>query len=291
MYVDTQGVPYSDYGVYRGIDIGRQRSLLSVAERGLWCWNEFDLSGGGDRVLLSYDWSRWPVNRDANPGDVERARAALLSCARWLLEAIQARDNHLIWVHPYPISYETRPGWASAHTQAVALQLFVRTTVLTDDARYAASVPGLLRAFSVPVRRGGLLDDVGPYAPWFEKFADPENQRPKVLNGMLFTLLGLRDVAARTGGMAAREAYESGLEAVLRAMPAFDLGDWSAYDIFGKRASSHYHDIHVEQLALLHEAERDPRLAQWRDLFATYARRRAARVINSNQRSTATRSS
>lgn len=28
MHVDANGVPYSEYGVYRGIEIGRQRSVL-----------------------------------------------------------------------------------------------------------------------------------------------------------------------------------------------------------------------------------------------------------------------
>ena len=61
IYVDEHGVPYTDYGLYGGIEIGIQRSILAVAERGLWYWNELNLSGSDERILLSYDWTKWPM--------------------------------------------------------------------------------------------------------------------------------------------------------------------------------------------------------------------------------------
>ena len=39
--IDEQGIPWSDYGEYYGLSIGRQRSVLAVAERGLYYWNTF----------------------------------------------------------------------------------------------------------------------------------------------------------------------------------------------------------------------------------------------------------
>ena len=58
LFVDLNGVPYSEYGVYKGVDIGRQRSILAVAECGLWY-------SSSPITLLSYQWgSVWPVNRD-----------------------------------------------------------------------------------------------------------------------------------------------------------------------------------------------------------------------------------
>jgi hypothetical protein len=95
MYVDEAGLPYSEYGVYKGVDIGRQRSILAVAECELWCWNEYCL--GEDRVLLSYDWSRWPKNRDANPGNRDHAAQVMLNCARWLIDRIRHEDRCSVW--------------------------------------------------------------------------------------------------------------------------------------------------------------------------------------------------
>jgi len=269
MYVDKEGVPYHDYGLYKGIDIGRQRSILAVAERGLWYWNEFNLSRSGEQVLLSYDWARWPINREQNPANDEAARTMLIHCADWLMNNLTDRGSHLLWRYDYPMSYGVQAGWGSAHAQAVGLQLLLRASEL-DGGSYMAPVEGLLRAFDVPIEDGGLLDNSNPQVPWFEKFASSESQRPKVLNGMLFTLLGLHDVANRTGLEAARRLYEVGLGSVLRVMDHYDLGDWSAYDIQGKPASLHYHHIHVEQLDRLFRIEGDIQLVQWRDKFASY---------------------
>ncbi|WP_024586621.1 hypothetical protein [Aliihoeflea sp. 2WW] len=84
MYVDGDGIPYSDYANYRGIELGLQRSILAVAERGLWYWNEF-LRGRFQRpLLLSYDWKRWPENRGGNPKNADDAQAMLIKCADWV---------------------------------------------------------------------------------------------------------------------------------------------------------------------------------------------------------------
>jgi len=269
MYVDEEGVPYGNYGLYTGMDIGRRCSVLAVAERGLWYWNEFNLSGSGEQVLLSYDWTKWPINKEQNPTTAESARTMLIHCADWLMNNLTDRGGYLLWCYDYPMTYGVQAGWGSAHAQAVGLQLLLRASELNGDS-YLAPIEGLLRTFDVQIEDGGLLDNSNPQIPWFEKFAHSESQRPKVLNGMLFTLLGLHDVANRTGLEAPRLLYEIGLGSVLRLMDRYDLGDWSAYDIQRKPASLHYHTIHVEQLDRLFSIEGNTRLAEWRDRFASY---------------------
>lgn len=268
MYVDEGGLPYSDYGTYNGIDIGRQRSILSVAERGLWCWNQFDF--GADKVLLSYDWNKWPVNREQNPTDSSEALRVFRSCSDWMLNEIQDKDNFAVWVYPYPMSYGTASGWRSAHAQAAGLQLLVRAARLLKRPEFLKPVDCLLSAFDVAVDAGGLLDTSEAGLPWFEKFADPNNRKPKVLNGLLFAILGLRDVHRYTGNSHALYLADMGLESALALLPRFDLGDWSAYDIEGKRASPRYHNIHIRQMARLAEETNDKRLLDWYDRFQGY---------------------
>ncbi len=269
MYVDEAGLPYSDYGVYLGIDIGRQRSILSVAERGLWCWNQFDL--GDDKVLLSYDWNKWPVNREKNPTDLSEALRVFRSCVIWMLREIHDNEDFAVWIYPYPMAYGTASGWRSAHAQATGLQLLVRAALYLREPEFLKPVDRLLSAFDVPVEDGGLLDISEASIPWFEKFADPGNRKPKVLNGLLFAIIGLRDVHNYTGNSHALKLANTGLESALALMPRFDLEDWSAYDIEGKRATPHYHDIHIRQLALLARETGDERLLAWHDRFVAYS--------------------
>lgn len=269
MYVDESGIPYTDYGNQKGNPSGIQHSIVAVAERGLWYWNEFNLSGCGDQVLLSYDWAKWPINKDQSPTTADSARTMLLNCADWLMDRLTDRGSYLIWCYDYPSYYGVQAGWGSAHAQALGIQLLLRASELSDVG-YSVPVERLLTAFSVPIEEGGLLDNSDPRAPWFEKFASPESQRPKVLNGMLFTLLGLHDAASRTGLEAPMRQYKRGLKSALQLMERYDLGDWSAYNIQGKPASAHYHRIHIEQLDRLFHIEGDGQLAQWRDRFASY---------------------
>lgn len=266
MFVDAEGVPYSEYGQYRGIDIGRQRSILAVAERGLWYWNNYLAEPPDRTVLLSYDWLRFPINKNFTPAGVGEARAMLLRCAEWLLHQLQQREGYSVWAYSYPISYGAKPGWRSAHAQAVGLQLLARAEEISEGGGYLAPMDELLAAFSVDVRDGGLSTIEGGHI-WFEKIADSEIEQPKILNGMLFSVLGLLDVAKRTGDRNARALADEGLATAVDCLPRFDLGDWSAHDIFGRRASPHYHDIHIAQCGQLFSLTGDDRFLWWRDRF------------------------
>jgi hypothetical protein len=270
MYVDAKGIPYGDYGVYRGLHIGRQRSILAVAERGLWYWNEF-LRGEESPILLSYDWTKWPENFDEFlPSDEAEARQMLVCCSNWLLAHIRRCDGFGVWAYTYPFSYGTGPGWRSSHAQAVGAQLLVRTAEITGDTAYIEPLGDLIAAFLVDVEDGGLSTRTEGGNLWFEKLADVGNEQPKVLNGLLFTIIGLVDIGERAPSPAAKELAGMGIKAALELLHKFDLGDWSAYDIHGRRASPHYHTIHVKQLGILSAIDQE--FVACRNRFESYAK-------------------
>lgn len=273
MYVDANGIPYSDYGNYKGIDIGVQRSILSVAERGLWYWNEFIRDEEQNQILLSYDWkSKWPVNREVNLINKTEAQNLFFNCANWLLENIHDEKDFSIWSYGYDMVYGTEKGWGSAHAQAVGIQLLLRAYDLSRNDDYKNKIPMLLSAFDKHINDGGLRDVEIDGTIWFEKFASPNNQKPKILNGMLFSLIGLNDAFLIGGYSKAYELYKIGLESVLRKMHLFDLGDWTAYDVHGKPASLHYHKIHIEQLEILCSHEENEAFQMWRNKFLSYSK-------------------
>ena len=270
MYVDSKGVPFSEYEKYHGMDIGTQRSILSVAERGLWYWNEFLLPENEQKALLSYDWNKWPINKTLNPKNTKQAKKMFFRCADWLCKHITFFDTYALWIYSYQMSYDTKSGWGSSHAQAAGLQLLSRSYLLKRRQRYLKHIDKLLYAYKIPLNEGGLLDTVEKNIIWYEKFADPTNQKPKVLNGMFFALLGLHDVATQQNHPLAQELYQAGLESSLKMIHQFDLGDWSAYDIHQRRASDHYHQIHINQLQRLYDIELNDRILYWRDRFQNY---------------------
>jgi heparosan-N-sulfate-glucuronate 5-epimerase len=270
MYVDQNGVPYSDYGTYNSLSIGRQTSILSVAERGIWYFDTFRMEPYGSPVLLSYDWTRHPTNRKDNPVDETEARCMLVNCADWLLMNIRDFGRFSAWVYPYPFSFATKAGWLSSQAQAVGIQLLLRTASMTGKLRYSDPIERLLNAFEVDIEDGGLVAHTEKGNIWFEKVAQRGNQQPKVLNGLLFTILGLTDISARLSNERAKKFADAGILAAAELLPKFDLGDWSAYDIFGKRASPHYHRIHIEQLKRLAPLYPDLNLNIYLNKFILY---------------------
>lgn len=275
LYVDSDGIPYSEYGGYGGVDIGQQRSYLSIAERGLWYLNTFMMISDDLPPLLSYNWKRWPVNKDINPKDAREALRMATNCADWLMANIIERDEFLIWVHDYGFNYNTKPGWCSSHTQAMGMQLLIRITEITNDQRYSTPITGLLKAYSKPIEKGGLCVPIGKDGLWFEKIADPDNDQPKVLNGMMFAVLGLYDIANRPSvNFATRDTAltlaQLGVKATVYLLPRFDLKDWSAYTIHGKRASIRYHRIHIQQLERLFDITKNPVFSYWGDRYRLY---------------------
>ena len=132
---------------------------------------------------------------------------------------------------------------------------------------------------------GGIAEHLDPSAIWFEKFAHPENERPKILNGHLFAVIGLFDLADRTGRNHIRTLAEKGLEAARLLMPKFDLGGWTGYSIHGKPASQHYHDVVVEQLSLL--SPHADWVQTWHDKFKGYRFSKKLRKAWKSQRAKA----
>lgn len=261
--VDARGIPYSFYGHYRGtLDIGTQISPLFVAENGLRAWNAFFRQEGQDPVLISGSWNVILKNPEDDPDNEENSKKVIENCRDWLLVNLASRQRGLmqVWEYPYQMSYNTPPGWASGHAQVVALQLLARG----GSHDHLASC---LKALEVSVERGGLATFVGD-GIWFEKFAHPAGQKPMVLNGHLFAVLGLFDLAELTQREDVMVLALKGLEAARTLLSRFDLGDWTAYDIFGKRASPHYHRIVVEQLRRLSPCANW--VSRWHDQFSHY---------------------
>jgi hypothetical protein len=250
LYLDDMGIPVSVYGVIQGQHVGAQRSIVAVADKGLDYWNRINPTR--PPVILSYSWEEGRDLRTANGlvSDISPAEG-MINCADWLLDNIDRCDGYSVWRYAYPSFYGTRPGWRCAHAQGQAVQLMLRTHEATGDRRYLDCALSAIQAFYRTVEEDGLTEKLGPTQWWYHKFADVNCERPRVLNGMLFALLGLYDAHLRTGSTEARELFEHGVAAASDTLHLYDQGEWSAYNAFGAPSSRHYHEIHCRQLALI----------------------------------------
>jgi hypothetical protein len=285
---------------------GRLRRFLSISfEQPLGSRISTDGIGGyylDMRVKASTP--RWPSDdmpplREAM--QVVIAQWGLGAYEHWLatgreewLEAARAVCSHLLdtqtrsgplaggWPHEFPFwhTFELPPGWLSAMAQGEGASLLMRVHSETGEDALAEAAAAALNPLRVPVEAGGLQRELEG-GPFFEEY--PTSTPSMVLNGAIFTLWGVRDVAVGLGDADARALFEEGLDALARAIGRWDLGYWSRYDLYPHRmvniASSAYHELHIDQLAALQVVAPRAALAETEARFRSY---QASRLRKAN---------
>ena len=268
--LDENGIPITHYGCIDGIYVGKQRSIVAVADKSLDYWNEYQLSDKNDKVLLSYDWDKCLKKNDNTPKNSTEARMMFLNCADWLVENVVYYENYTVWEYSYPSYYKQTPPWRSGQAQAMGIQTLLRAYDLTDDPKYLTCAKNALQAFYITVEVGGVTDMEPDGGWWYDKFADIDGERPKVLNGMMFALLGIHDFYERTNDPDAKILFDNGIISLKNHLGEYDAGNWSYYDRNGKLASEKYHNIHIQQLSILYNITGDSAFKNYHDKFKSY---------------------
>jgi heparosan-N-sulfate-glucuronate 5-epimerase len=208
-------------------------------------------------------------------GEGEPWLAAALATGEHLLK-IQQSGGPLdgAWLHQVEMrhTYHLRPPWVSAMAQGESASLLVRLHRETGEERWADAARRGLQASRVPSGSGGataLLDG----RPFPEEY--PTDPPSFVLNGGIFALWGLHDVAAGLGDEDARRDFESGVETLSRNIERWDAGFWSLYDLFPhplpNYASGAYHQLHIAQLRAMQLIAPRPELERAASRFEGYA--------------------
>lgn len=186
--------------------------------------------------------------------------------ANWLVRR-QARDGR--WVYEFDFTFVggvMRAPWSSAMAQGQAMSLLERAYRATGRRAYLRAAVKALQPFKV---RPGATPFVRCYAtcahPFFEEY--PTRPRSDVLNGFMFTLVGLYDLASVAPHSDALRLYNAGRETLRLALPRYDSGGTARYCLSSSRlASQSYQAIHVYLLRTLDSLSPDRE-------FRFYARR------------------
>ena len=111
------------------------------------------------------------------------------------------------------------------------MSLLSRAYRLTRKQQYRSSALRALPALRVAVTKGGLKRCFfGNCArPFFEEY--PTSPPSYVLNGFMFTLIGLYDLASIAPRSPALSMYQAGRRTLTAALPQYDVGGFSTYDL------------------------------------------------------------
>jgi hypothetical protein len=186
-------------------------------------------------------------------GEGEQWLQAAVEVAR-ILTCLQEDDGSWTQRIDLPHTFPLRAPWRSAMAQGEAASLLVRAFRETGEEPFATAALAALAPMSKLRAEGGVRAQLNGDM-WLEEY--PTDPPSYVLNGAIFALWGLRDVAVGLRDDAANDAFARGLNALAANLWRFDTGWWSLYSLFPHPvrnvASSFYHDLHINQLTAMQQ--------------------------------------
>lgn len=154
------------------------------------------------------------------------------------------------------------PGWYSAMAQGQAMSLLTRMYRVTKYHPYLNAAVLSLKLFNKNSSENGVRTYfMGRYI-WFEEY--PTTPSSFVLNGFIYSLIGLYDLSQTCSAASSSECYDAlilfnaGIESLKQILPLFDTGSGTVYDlrhmslkVAPNIARWDYHTTHINQLLYL----------------------------------------
>jgi heparosan-N-sulfate-glucuronate 5-epimerase len=229
-----------------------------------------------DMLGNGYDWAipmaqaglgYWERHLEGEPTAEEFFRFA-----DWLMEhATPGIAGGLVWRADMPVAkYGLQPGWISAMAQGQAISVSLRAHALSGEERYLEAARAALSPLLTPVSEGGAQNSIDGI-PVLEEYPTPTASA--VLNGWIFALWGVHELANVAGDREARELFETSAAGLAELLPRYDAGWWSLYSLYdhgrpdlAKPFYQRLHPVMLEGLALITEDERLRAYARrWRE--------------------------
>lgn len=161
----------------------------------------------------------------------EDVDGSFLHLADWLVERAQPGPaGGVVWTVDRPQrKYGIPPGWASAMAQGQSASVLLRAHALTGRKTYLELARAALPPLTVPVAEGGL-QNVLDGAVVLEEYPTP--QPTAILNGWLFALYGVHELATVADAPGAQALFDLSYAGLLELLPRYDVGWWSLYSLY-----------------------------------------------------------
>jgi heparosan-N-sulfate-glucuronate 5-epimerase len=189
----------------------------------------------------------WERSIDGELGAADR----FIRGANALLARAERGAGSLLWRYEVAVpKYGRASGWYSAMAQGQAASVFVRAGELTGDVKWREAALGAVAPFFTDSVLG--LVRYGAAGPALEEC--PSEPSSTILNGWVYALWGLWDVAVGISDDVAAEMFSRSSSALEVMLPQFDTGWWTRYSLYPAYedlATPFYHRIHVAQIDVM----------------------------------------
>ncbi|CAF99885.1 unnamed protein product, partial [Tetraodon nigroviridis] len=188
--------------------------------------------------------------------------AAFFAASDWLLRNQDERGG---W--PIMVTRKLGEGFRAPGARlGQAMSTLVRAYLFTKDQAYLNAALKAVGPYKVPSAQHGVKAVFMNKYDWYEEY--PTTPSSFVLNGFIYSLLGLFDLTETAGeklGREARQLFSHGMESLKAMLPLFDTGSGSIYDLrhfmlgtAPNLARWDYHTTHINQLQLLASIDSSP---------------------------------
>ena len=247
--LDNDGIPSVYYGrTIDGKPIGFQSNPVTTALQA----NEF------------YD--KYKENND------ESSKTYFLNNADWLVDNAINKGYYSLLQYNFPLPiYNFKAPWFSAMANGLALQVLIKAHAITLDSKYLTAAKSLLNAFFIEVKDGGITYKDSSDEWWYEEYAsnDKDSKISRVLNGMIFTVLGIYDYFQYTNDPDAKLLFDKGVNSIKKEISKYNDNGYSYYDLLGN-PSDKYHQIHVDLTKQLHDVTGESIFTKYHELWKNH---------------------
>lgn len=176
---------------------------------------------------------------------------------RWLEKNGVKYKNTIVYPFPFAVKgFNSKPDWVSAMYQGEILSCFVRAFIISENEKYLELCERVYQSFWTPLGKKYGFMNKDKYGLWFEEA--PQVPAPHILNGYIFAIWGIYDYYRITKREDLLKVWNRCVETLKKALPKYDLGYWSLYDLNGTIASYKYHkEVHIPQLNAMYEITND----------------------------------
>ena len=154
-------------------------------------------------------------------------------------------------------------GWYGGMTQGLGMSFLTRMYAETGNQSFKDAALNATELLSIPVDQGGVLRTYNGHS-WYEEYPTPD-AGSFVLNGYIYSLIGLYDLWTVFNSTEAGELYQNGTDSLYAMIGLFDLGCASSYDLVHHSvpgtapniAREGYHSLHITLISVMNIFEND----------------------------------
>ncbi len=204
--------------------------------------------------------ANYAINYYKNIDEVDTAtKRKFNNCINWLIKNIAYKNGYALYSFNWQQAWypSVKGPFTCAMSSGRAIEAFTKAFQLHNDSIYLHHAKHLIKGFYLPIENGGFTYQERN-GWWYEEVADENLKTPRILDGHIYAITGVREYWLQTNDDSAKIIIDKGLAALKHNLPNYDAGNGEIYyDAFRKKADKKYQKIITSQLKQLHEITSD----------------------------------